>query len=65
MHLAAADVHVVGERVRELGRQGSDLAADTPEIVEQSRPVGRKLREERGQGEDVRAAIIAARRQDT
>jgi hypothetical protein len=63
VHLAAADVHVVGQRVRELGRQRADLAADPPEVVEQSRPVGRKLREERGQGEDVRAPIIAATRQ--
>jgi hypothetical protein len=63
VHLAAADVHVVGQRVGELGRQRADLATDPPEVVEQSRPVGRKLREERGQGEDVRAAIIAATRQ--
>jgi hypothetical protein len=62
VHLAAADVHVVGQRVRELGRERADLAADPPEVVEQSRPVGRKLREERGQGEDVRAPIIAATR---
>ena len=30
------------------------------EVVEQPRALGRELREERGQGEDVRAPIIAA-----
>ena len=60
VHLAAADAHVVGERVRELGRDRADLAANPPEVVEQPRARGRELREERGQGEDVRAPIIAA-----
>ena len=58
MHLAAADVHVVGERVRELGRDRADLAADAAEVVEEPRAVCRQLGEERGQGEDVRAPII-------
>jgi hypothetical protein len=60
VHLAAADVHVVGERVGELGSDRADLAAHAPEVVEQPRAGGRELREERGQGEDVRAPIIAA-----
>ena len=58
VHLAAADVHVVGERVRELGRERPDLPADPAEVVEQLRPVGGQLREERGQGENVRVLII-------
>ena len=62
MHLASADVHVVGERVRQLGRDRPHLTAHAPEVVEQPRALGRKLRQERGQGEDVRAPIIAAMR---
>ena len=58
MHLAAPDVHVVGERVRELGRDRPDLAADAAEVVEQPRPRDRQLGQERGQGEDVRERII-------
>jgi hypothetical protein len=34
VHLAAADVHVVGQRVRELGGERADVAADPPEVVE-------------------------------
>jgi hypothetical protein len=45
VHLAAADVHVVGQRIRELGRERADLTANAPEVVEQPRPVGRELRE--------------------
>jgi hypothetical protein len=63
VHLAASDVHVVGEGVRELGRDRPDLAANPPEVVEQARAFGRKLGQERGQGEDVRASIITAIRQ--
>ena len=58
VHLAAADVHVVGERVRELGRDRADLPADAAEVVEEPSPVCRQLGEQRGQGEDVRAPII-------
>ena len=65
MHLAAPDVHVVGERIRELRRDRTDLAAHASEVVEQPCALGRKLRQERGQGEDVRSAIIAAIRQTT
>ena len=39
VHLAAADVHPVGERVGELGRDRPDLAADPAEVVEQVRPL--------------------------
>ena len=34
-HLAAPDVHVVGERVGELGSHRPDATADRPEVVEQ------------------------------
>jgi hypothetical protein len=34
---------VVGERVGELGRDRTNLAADPAEVVEQARPIGRKL----------------------
>ena len=61
VHLAAADVHVVGERVRELGRQRADLAADAAEVVEEPRPLLRELREELGEPEDVYALIIFRR----
>jgi hypothetical protein len=54
VHLAAADVHVVGERVGEVRRDRPDLAPDAAEVVQQPRPVGRKLGEQRGQSQDVR-----------
>ena len=53
VHLAAAHVHVVGKRVRELGRERADLAADAAEVVEQPRPLLRQLRENLGEPEDV------------
>jgi hypothetical protein len=53
VHLAAAHVHVVGERVRELGRDRADLAADAAEVVEQARPLLRQLWENFGEPEDV------------
>ncbi|MDQ3890973.1 MAG: hypothetical protein M3312_10550, partial [Actinomycetota bacterium] len=58
MHLAAADVHVVGERVRDLGGDGADLTPETPEVVEQPRPLGRELLEEGGELQDVDLAIL-------
>ena len=61
VHLAAADVHVVGDRVRELGGDRPDLAAHAAEVVEQPRPLDGQLGEERGQGEDVRERIIPVR----
>jgi hypothetical protein len=51
--LAAANVHVVGERVGELGRERADLTADTAEVVEQPRPLLRQLGENLGEPEDV------------
>ena len=42
-HLAAADVHVVGERVRELGRDRAEVPADPAEVVEELRALARKL----------------------
>ena len=48
VHLAAADVHVVGERVGELRRDRADLAPDPAEVVEQPRPRGRELSELHG-----------------
>ena len=53
MHLAAADVHVVGERVGQLHRDRSDLAADASEVVEQARPLARKLGKQRCEPEHV------------
>ena len=41
--LAAPDVHVIRERVRELGRDRSDLPSDSAEIVEQACTLARKL----------------------
>ena len=61
-NLAAPDVHVVGERVRELRRDRPDLAADAAEVVEQPRALDRQLCEQRGVGEDVDAAILVAAR---
>jgi len=53
VHLAAADVHVVGERVRELRGDRADLAADAPEVVQQARPLLRQLGKNLGEPEDV------------
>jgi hypothetical protein len=50
---------VVGERVRELGRDRADLAADATEVVQQPRPLDRQERQEACQGEDVDAAILS------
>lgn len=44
---------MVGERVRELGREGADLAANAAEVVEQARPLLRQLGEKFGELEDV------------
>jgi hypothetical protein len=53
VHLAAADVHVVRERVGELGRERADLAADATEVVQQPRPLLRQLGKNLGEPEDV------------
>ena len=53
VHLAAADVHVVGERVRELRGDRADLAADAPEVVQEARPLLRQLGKNLGEPEDV------------
>ena len=58
MHLAAADVHVVGDGVGELGREGPDLAPHPAEIVQQPRPLPRQLRQELGELEDVYGSMI-------
>ena len=50
VHLSAPDVHAVGDRVRELGRDRPDLAADPPEVVEEPGALGRELLEQRGEG---------------
>jgi hypothetical protein len=44
---------VVGERVRELGRERADLAADAAEVVEEPRSLLRQLGEKLGEPEDV------------
>jgi hypothetical protein len=44
---------VVGDGVRELGRDRPDLAADAAEVVEEARPLLRKLGEQGGEREDV------------
>jgi RNA polymerase sigma-70 factor, ECF subfamily len=54
--LAAADVHVVRERVRELRRERADLAPDAPEVVEEPRALRGELGQELGEAEDVDGA---------
>ena len=58
VHLAAADVHVIGERVRELHRDRADLAPDAAEVVEEPCPFARKLGEQRREAQDVHAASL-------
>ncbi len=58
VHLAAADVHVVGERVRELGPDRPDLAAQPAEVVEQARPLRRQRLEDGRESEDVHASSL-------
>ena len=58
VHLAAPDVHVVGERVRELRRDRADLAADAAEVVEQPRALSRQLGEQRRCAQHVHRAIV-------
>ena len=53
VHLAAADVHVVGDRVGQLHRDRSHLAANASEIVEQAGSLARKLRKQRCEPEHV------------
>ena len=45
VHLAAADAHVIRERVGELGSDRPDLAPDPTQVVEQARPLHRQLLE--------------------
>jgi FdhD protein len=49
---------VVGERVRELGRDRPDLAPDPAEVVQQLRALRGQLRQELGEPEDVYGSII-------
>ena len=44
---------MVGELVRELGRERADLAADAAQVVEQARPLLPQLGENLGEPEDV------------
>jgi acetylornithine deacetylase/succinyl-diaminopimelate desuccinylase-like protein len=60
VHLAAPDVHSVGDRVREFRRDRPDLAAYAAEVVEEPRPLRRQLVEERGQLEDIDVPIIVS-----
>ena len=53
VHLAAADVHVVGDGVRELHRDRPDLAAHAAEVVEEACPLAWKLGEQRCEPQDV------------
>ena len=74
VHLAAADVHVVGDRVGQLHRDRSHLAANASEVVEQAGSLAWKLRKQRCEpehvhrGESIRAvggfrsAFVRARR---
>ena len=52
------DVHVIGNRIRKLGRDRPDVAANAPEVVEEPRPVFRKLGEDRRQLENVHRSIL-------
>jgi len=58
VYLAAADVHAIGDGVRERGVDRPDLPPDTTEVVEQARPLGWQVVEKRGQLEDVDAVIL-------
>ena len=53
VHLAAADVHVVGDRVGQLHRDRSHLAANASEVVEQAGSLAWKLRKQRCEPEHV------------
>ena len=55
VHLAAANVHVVGERVGKLGCDRPHLAADAPEIVEQARSLARELGQQQRSAQNVDA----------
>jgi FdhD protein len=56
--LAAADVHVVCDRVGELGRDRPYLAPHAAEVVQQLRPLLGQLGQELGEPEDVYGSII-------
>jgi sugar diacid utilization regulator len=58
VHVSTADPHVVGKRVRQLGRDRADPSADLPEVVEQPRSGDRKLCEQRREREDVDWPIL-------
>jgi hypothetical protein len=58
VHVAAPDVHVVGERVGELRGERSDLTPDPTEIVEQAGPLARKRGKQRREPQDVDGAIL-------
>jgi len=49
---------VVGDGVRELGRQRPDLAPHPAEVVQQPRPLPRQARQELGELEDVYGSMI-------
>src|SRR5215207_1398287 len=53
--LASPDVHVVGDRVRQLGGDRADLAPDSPEIVEEPGARPRELRQELGEPQNIDA----------
>ena len=57
VHVAVAQVHPVGERVGELGRDRPDLAAHTAEVVEQPGALGGQLLEQSGEMEDVHVVL--------
>ncbi len=61
VHLAAPDVHVVGERVRELGPDRADLAAEPAEVVEQASSLRRELAEHARQPKHVHVRPMIAR----
>ena len=54
--LASPDVHVVRDRVRQLGGNRADLAPDAPEIVEEPGARPRELRQELGEPQNIDAA---------
>ena len=58
MHLAAADVHVIRERIRVLLRDRADLAPDTPEVLEQASALERQIRDQRSRSQNVHSAIL-------
>ena len=60
MHVAVAQVHPVGERVRELRRDRADLAAQPAEVVEQPHTLRGQFVEQGREAEHVHVRPMIA-----